>query len=484
MSVNGFNYGLEFLLFLRNVSKMRWHYRRIFIGTVGFWILSVGRLQAISQAAFNQVDSMPFSDNLVELDKTLAEKSVTPKSGIKENLSLHRTHDSPPIYKSAISPSLEPIPYPSPPEVTLNFALASSPEIPTQTDSCLTEVSSTELHYPSDQSPLLIAAPENFNPGLRLPPESPELPSQPSSASSSTEWIVLEGLTTDFRYDHDNFDQRNLFVEETAQFRLRNGNIVRFKTGLNSFEHPDVDSVTNIPIQVGWEGKIDQVTVEVAGGVDWFDRLPTALNLSARVEAPIAAKVSPTGELESGIFPAFIVEQAPYKFNAETLDNQITAWRFGPNLYWQIAPDTSFFTFLRVGLYNDGNQEWQSFSRLEQKMGQFYLAANLFTWSYQEDLETQNGYFSPPDFLVYNAEIGWEGDIFEFLSCRLAATLGRQRLDGEFDNANGYEARCTAKISPNVEADFGYRYTNVQNRATGDSDYNNDAFSGQVRISF
>jgi hypothetical protein len=105
-----------------------------------------------------------------------------------------------------------------------------------------------------------------------------------------------------------------------------------------------------------------------------------------------------------------------------------------------------------VGLYNDGNQEWQSFSRLEQKIGQFYLAANLFTWSYQEDLETQNGYFSPPDFLVYNAEIGWEGDVFDFLSCRLAATVGRQRLDGEFDNANGYEARCTAQISPNVEA--------------------------------
>jgi hypothetical protein len=334
----------------------------------------------------------------------------------------------------------------------LDFALALSPETPTQTDSRLTEVSSTELHYPSDQSPVLMAAPDNFNPGLRLPPESPELPPQPSSVSSSAESIVLEGLTTDFRYDHDNFDQRNLFVEETAQFRLRNGNIVRFKTGFNSFEHPDVDSVTNIPIQVGWEGKIDQVTVEVAGGVDWFDRLPTALNLSARVEAPIAVKVSPTGELESGIFPAFIVEQAPYKFNAETLDNQITAWRFGPNVYWQIAPNTSFFTLLRVGLYNDGNQEWQSFSRLEQKIGQFYLAANLFTWSYQEDLETQNGYFSPPDFLVYNAEIGWEGDVFDFLSCRLAATVGRQRLDGEFDNANGYEARCTAQISPNVEA--------------------------------
>ncbi len=466
MSVNGFNYGLDFVQFLPTVSRIRWHYRRIFIWTVGLWILSVGRLQAISQATFNQVDSMPFSDNLAELDKTITETSVMSKSGKKENVPLQPT----------LSPSL--------PGRTLNSSVASSTVTSAQTDRPLTEASWAELDDYSDQFPLLIAAPENFNPGLRLPPESPELPPQPSSASSSSDSIILEGLTTDFRYDQDNFDQRNLFIEETAQFRLRNGNIIRLKTGFNSFEHPDVDSVTNIPIQVGWEGKIDQVTVEVAGGVDLFDRLPTALNLSARVEAPIAVKVSPTGELESGIFPAFIVEQAPYKFNAETLDNQITAWRFGPNVYWQIAPDTSFFTFLRLGLYNDGNQEWQSFSRLEQKMGQFYLAANLFTWSYQEDLERQSGYFSPPDFLVYNAEIGWEGDVFDFLSCRLAATLGRQRLDGEFDNANGYEARCTAKISPNVEADFGYRYTNVQNRATGDSDYNNDAFSGQVRISF
>jgi len=53
MSVNGLNYGLEFLPFLRNVGRMRWHYRRIFMGSVGFWILSVCRLQAISQAAFN-----------------------------------------------------------------------------------------------------------------------------------------------------------------------------------------------------------------------------------------------------------------------------------------------------------------------------------------------------------------------------------------------------------------------------------------------
>lgn len=345
-----------------------------------------------------------------------------------------------------------------------------------------------ELNYPLEPPPMQIAAPENFNPGLRspLPPLQP--PTQPNPSPVSTETVtpavVLESLTTDFRRDVDNFDQRNQFIEETAQFRLRNGNRLRIKTGINSFDQPDVESITNIPLQVGWEGKIDQVTVEVAGGVDLFDRLPTALNFRARVEAPIATQVSPSGQLESGVVVSGVVEQGPYKFNAETLNNQITAWRFGPNIYWQIDPNTSFFSTLRFGDYNDGNEELQSFSRLERKFGQFSVAANLFTWSYQEDLERESGYFSPSDFLVYNGEVAWEGDVFDFLRCRLSAALGRQRLEGEFDNANTYGARCTAKLSPNAELDLGYAFSNVRNQDAGDDAYNNESITGQLRIKF
>ncbi len=349
------------------------------------------------------------------------------------------------------------------------------------------EDDSVKLHYPLKSPPMQLAAPENFNPELRLPP--PPQPSvQPSSPPTAMEPVTpaikLESLTTDFRRDADNFDQRNLFIEETAQFRLRNGNRFRLKTGLNSFEQRNVESITNIPLHVEWEGKIDQVTVAVGGGVDVFDRLPTALNFNAKVEAPFAMKVSPSGRLESGVVVSANVDQGPYKFNAQTLDNQITAWRFGPSIYWQIDPNTSLYSSLRLGSYNDGNFEQQSFSRLERKFGQFFVAANAFNWNYRRDVEKTSGYFSPPDFLVYNGEIGWEGNVIESLRCRVAANLGQQRLEGEWDVANSYQARCTAKLSPNVEADFGYAYSNVQNRQAEGSGYNNQSFTGQLRVKF
>lgn len=353
------------------------------------------------------------------------------------------------------------------------------------------ESSSVELHYRSKPLPQLMAAPENFNPGLRLPPPPPPQPLPPSSqppASTSTEPVTpavkLESLTTDFRRDEDNFDQRNQFIEETAQFRLRNGNHFRIKTGFNSFEERGFDSVTNIPLHVEWEGKIDQVNLTVGGGVDVFDRLPTALNFNAKAELPLAMKVTPSGQLQSGVIVSAAVEQGPYKANAQTLDNQITAWRFGPSIYWQIDPKTSLYSSLRLGSYNDGNFEEQSFSRLERKIGQFSVAANVFNWIYTHDVQETSGYFSPRDFLVVNGEVAFEGNVFENLRCRLATSLGRQRLGGEWTNGNSYQARCTAKLSPNVDADFGYGFSNVRNRDTGGSAYNNQSFTGQLRIRF
>jgi hypothetical protein len=178
------------------------------------------------------------------------------------------------------------------------------------------------------------------------------------------------------------------------------------------------------------------------------------------------------------------VEQGSYKFNAQTLENQITSWRYGPQLSWQIDPKTSLFSSLRFGNYNDGNFEQQSFTRIERKFGEFFLAANLFNWSYQHDYAQESGYFSPPDFLVYTGEVGWEGRISNFLRCRVAASLGQQRLNGEFDKANSYQGHCTTNISPNLDADLGYIYSNVQNGETGGSTYNNQSFTGVLRVKF
>ncbi|MEH2421220.1 MAG: hypothetical protein V7K48_09920 [Nostoc sp.] len=348
---------------------------------------------------------------------------------------------------------------------------------------------SMPLPYRLKPTPILIAAPENFNPDLRLPPVLPEPPQNSSPPKTSTESgtpdAVLESIDTDYRYDTDNFGQTNFFLEPTVQFRLSNGNKIFFKTGFNFFEQPGVESVTNFPLQVGWQGKIGQVTLQTAAGVDVFNRLPTAINLNAKVEAPISPpRVSSSGRLLSAVILAGNLEQGPYKSNARTLDNQITAWRFGPDLYWQVDRNTSLFSSLRLGSYNDGNSEVQSFSRLERKFGQFSLAANLFTWSYDRDLERTSGYFSPPDFLVYNGEVAWEGDIANFLRCRLAANLGRQRLKGEFDNANTYQTRCTVKVSPNIELDLGYSFSNVRNQETGGSAYSGNSLTGQLRVKF
>jgi hypothetical protein len=337
----------------------------------------------------------------------------------------------------------------------------------------------------------LIAAPENLQPNRDTPVPSQPAPVKPPEVAPTNEkppeageasQLKLEGLQVDFRDDRDNFGQHNQFIEPTFRMRLPNGQIIRFKSGYNTFEQRGFDTVTNIPLQAVWEGKVGPVTLQAGGGVDVFNRLPTALNLNFKADAPIFVNQTPDGKLDSGLFLSGILEQGPYKFNAQTLENQITAWRFGPNLYWQIDQNTSFFTLYRRGQYNDGNHEDQTFSRLERKFGQFFVAANLFTWSYEEDRSQKSGYFSPQDFLVYNGEVGWEGDITKFLRCRVFGNFGQQRLDGTFDNAYSYQGRCTAKISPNVEADFGYGASNVRNRA-GD-DYNNRSFTGQLRVNF
>jgi hypothetical protein len=340
-----------------------------------------------------------------------------------------------------------------------------------------------------EPAPFLLAAPENFNPGLWIPPLPSPPPPPKSSRSPLTKPVkplaILESLQTDFRYETDNFGLENLFIEPKAQFRLPNGNKITFKTGLNHFAQHGVESVTNIPIQIGWVEKVGHVTLQAAAGLDFLDHLPTAINLNARVEAPIVpAKVSKAGKLLSVVTLSANLEQGPFKSNARSLNNQITAWRFGPDLYWQMDRDTSVFSSLRLGNYNDGNSEVLSFSRLEHKLGQFSLAANLFTWSYQHDLEHKSGYFSPADFLVYNAELGWQGDISTFLRCRLSANLGQQRLKGKFDNANSYQTRCTVKLSPNVEADIDYSFSNVRSHQTGGNSYGGNSLVGQLRIKF
>ncbi len=522
MILLNFNRYLEPRSFVRKVGWKYLQYQSALILGVGIWTLGAGKLQAITEnsvspktvengnSASELTEQIPSADKLENLELDTLSSNGNSASELTEQIpSADKLENLEPATLSSNGnsaselteqiPSTDKLENLEPDIVSSNGNSASelTEQIPSadklenldpKTLSSF-EGSSVELHYPSKPLPQLMAVPENFNPGLRLPPPKPQPPPPPSEPpASSTEPVTpaveLESLTIDFRMDKDKFDQRNLFIQETAQFRLRNGNRFRIKTGFNSFEERQVESVTNIPLRVEWEGKIDRVNLTVGGGVDVFDRLPTALNLNAKVELPLAIKVTPSGQLQSGVIVSAVVEQGPYKANAQTLDNQITAWRFGPSIYWQIEPNTSLYSSLRLGSYNDGNFEQQSFSRLEHKIGQFSVAANLFNWIYTRDVQETSGYFSPPDFLVYSGEVAWEGNVFENLRCRLATSLGRQRLRGEWTNGNSYQARCTAKLSPNVEAEFGYGFSNVRNRDTGGSAYNNQSFTGQLRFRF
>ena len=330
----------------------------------------------------------------------------------------------------------------------------------------------------SDLSNLQASGAENFNPTLQnlppivIPPTSQEEPKERVTPVVDLELMKLETIQTNFSNEQDNYGQRNQFIETTAQFRMNNGEKLLIKTGANSFVLPGVDNIINIPLQIGLEGKIGAVKIQPTIGIDLFNRLPPALNLHLNTEFTIAPSIT----LSVGI------DKEPYKSNAKVLENQISSWRYGPSLYWQIDPKTSLFSTYHRGNYSDGNTEEQSSSRLERKIGQFSISANLFTWGYAQDMQQKSGYFSPPDFLIYNGELAWEGDIAKFLRCRLAASLGEQRVNGKMSSGNTYQTRCTVKVSPNIEADLGYAYSNEQNNSTGGSGYNSRAITGQLRV--
>jgi hypothetical protein len=304
------------------------------------------------------------------------------------------------------------------------------------------------------------------------PTVDPSTTKPAESVATTKPFAVLEGLQPDIRSDWNNSGQVNQTIEQTAIFRLGNGDRATVKTGYDTYIQPDTKTVTNIPVQVGWETKIDSVKVQPTVGVD-FLAVSTTPNFGLKIDYP----------LTTGLTVSTDIQQGAYKFNAKTIDNQISALRYGPSLFWTIDPDTTLFSSLRLGNYSDGNAETQSFTRLERKFGEFSLAANLFTWGYKNP--TDKGYFAPSDFIVYTGEIAWEGDVIaNALKCRVAVPLGEQKVNGITSDAGGYQTKCTVKISPNFEADVGYVFSNVKNQSTGLSTGNSQSLGTQVRIKF
>jgi hypothetical protein len=335
---------------------------------------------------------------------------------------------------------------------------------------------------PHTSAEFLLAAPQNFNPGLAPPPPPPPPPEVPPNPPESSEEpsisqplvINLESVDLNFQDTSSNFGQSNHIIEPTFNFNINDEFSVAVTTGFDFFNQPNVRSVANVPLRFSWQDEIDDLKVTVGGGVDLFDRLPPQPNFSGSVAIPVFSTVTLTP----------VVEYGAYKFNAKTLENQITALRFGTSLYWQIDSDTSLFSLFRLGVYNDGNFEQQSFSRLERRIGNFSLALNLFNWVYRENLELQSGYFAPNDFLVYNGEIAWQDDIFDFLNCRAALSLGRGRLQGSWTSSSSVRGLCTVQISPEVSFNLGYSFSDVKDKLTGGSAYNSRGITGRLSINF
>ncbi|WP_299486005.1 hypothetical protein [Acaryochloris sp. IP29b_bin.137] len=322
---------------------------------------------------------------------------------------------------------------------------------------------------PSSVPKDLPVQPSQINPPDRLPTEGAPIG---AADDPQVSFLVLENSTTDFKLDFDEFGKENLKIEEIISFRLRNGDLVTFTTGLNTYKQNDLEPVKNIPLILGWETEQGDVSLNVAAGAEVFNRLDPQPTFKVGAKTSLFGQVLVSGEVEHG----------PYKFNTTTLENEISYWRFRPSVFWQIDSQTTFFGLFQAGLFNDGNQEIQSFSRLERKIGPFSVAANVFTWNFAEDLEAESGYFSPLSFLLYNAEVGWKGKIFDPLTCQFAASIGNQVVNGGKSTGRGLQAKCTASLAENVELDFGYVLTNIISSGAGAS--NSHIFSGQLRIDF
>ncbi|MBE9222523.1 BCSC C-terminal domain-containing protein [Cyanobacterium stanieri LEGE 03274] len=332
-----------------------------------------------------------------------------------------------------------------------------------------------------DKKEYLIASPENFNPSLNdtfINPESRDL------QTNEINRFKIESITPSFYLDSDNFGQENIYREILLNFQSPNQNNFNLRTGINSFRKTDIEDINHIPLIFGWQKQLNNTNLNLNVGVDFFDRIRNSPNLSVSVEQPLSINIEEDGALQSLFVAGATVEHQAYKFNATTIENEVTLWRFRPQFYWLIAPDISLFSFAQYGSFSDGNHEFQSFSRLEKTLGEFSLSGNLFIWSFAQNLENSSGYFSPPDFLVYNLELAWKKQFTDSLICRLAASFGQQRLEGEFSDAFVYEGLCQATLFPRTVLDLSYRVSNILTVEGDATSYRNEQLKAQVKYSF
>ena len=310
------------------------------------------------------------------------------------------------------------------------------------------------------------AAPKWLNPELAAPTPTP-MPVQdvsitPAAADLYSEtgrkWVTMEELIA---LDRSNFDLKHRW-NQILFFEEANGRPWYIRTGLEYYlDYEDDISFQLIPFHLGlvlqdvWS---TELTVEA--GLDLSDKGYSKPFL--KVAAPI-----PMGEVSYSLGTEF--ECRAHRFNATTLINQVSYCRGGPNFFWPISEDLSTFISYRWGRYSDGNTEHQSFARLNQEMGDFNVAGNMFSWIYDNDPDS--GYFSPSDFLVVLGELGFSSSISSDLDCGLAAQLGTQRLNSSWSSARTFEGSCRWQKSDQFNGEALIRISDVLEEET--STYSN-----------
>jgi hypothetical protein len=284
-------------------------------------------------------------------------------------------------------------------------------------------------------------------------PANPTPPVAPSQTQSDTQpqtkpRIKLEELQTEFRVESDKFTKGQFQVIFDSSLNFKVDDLNRFSIGSGSgyFEHPDVDPIWNVPLKLTWQRRFQPVNVEVGAGVDLFDRLPATPNLNLKLDR----------SLFKGFGLSLFAEHSVWKPSAKILEDQIMVTQIGPGFYWQIDPKSYLFGSARWGGLSDGNQRFVSFGRYERKMGPVVVGANIFALSFQKDRDER--YFSPPDFLSYNGELGLEGRLFQGLKCRLSGSYGFSRDRGETKPDTNITTRCQVESSQKSNIDFGYNF--------------------------
>lgn len=310
--------------------------------------------------------------------------------------------------------------------------------------------------------------------------KSPEPSAPEAKVATPPPDIAVDSVATDFSYQSDNFNLVISSLEPSIVFRIPNGNKFSIKSGfVHLRDQPGFKAVTIYPVRVGWEGNIERAIVKAGVTYNSFDRLPSSFGFDVGATIPV--------------LPNLIVgasfERTPMKYAPSTLEipGTTTYSAYGPNLLWFIDRDTSLFSFISFIDINDGNSGSISFTKLKRNFGQFSIAANVVTTSYAKD--SAPNIFTPQDFMIYNGEIGWQGDITDFLNLRAQFNLGEQRLRGEWTNAYYYEVQLTAKLSSTVDAFINYSFGKLNQisyfRPTGANDlYSRSLIVGQLRFRF